>query len=211
MAAAITTQTPIEIIVVDDGSSDRTYSVAHDFSVTHNSTFLTAITIRQNPKTMGIGHNFREVAKLAQGEYYRMVCGDNVESVATHEAIFDAIGTADMIIPVYAQVANKPWYRMLLSNLFSQLINLASGNRVGYYNGSAVVKTSEVVKTRIRFDGFCFQAELLVQLLARGLSYRELTLTAVHHAESSALKWHNFKDAFFLFTDILFQRAVCAF
>lgn len=205
--AAAATETLVEIIVVDDGSTDNTYTCANSFMETHNSPWVTNICILRNDKPKGIGYNFLATSKMAQGEYFRMVCGDDVEPLETHEKIFSLIGTADILIPVYTSVSNRPLYRTVLSKLFCCLVNLTSGNKIGYYNGCAVIKTQHVHATSISCDGFCFQADLIVKLLKKRDSYRELYCVATNHYPSkAAFKFNNFKEAFFLFFSLLYGR-----
>lgn len=196
----------IEIIVVDDGSNDDTYKKALGFSKKYKYKNISNIKVIKNKNNKGIGYNFRKVAKNAKGDYFRMVMGDNVENKKIHLKIFKSLEAADVLIPVYTKIYNKPKFRIILSNLFSILINFASGNNVGYYNGSAVMKTKEINKTNIVTDGFCFQAELLVKVLGRNLRYKELYFEASHNPESSALKWKNFRDAIKLFIIIIYYR-----
>lgn len=178
-----------EIIVYDDGSRDRTYEVVQTYRASHPELPITVIRREHN---VGLAYNFFDGASLGKGMYYRCVAGDDYELPEAHDAILRALGSADIIVPVYVEVENKGPCRMFVSRLFTQLVNLAGGYRLGYYNGFAVFRRRDVLGHVSRTSGFGFQAELMVALLNAKRSYREIKLKTTHKTASNALTMRNF-------------------
>ncbi|GAB4082286.1 glycosyltransferase [Modestobacter muralis] len=74
--ASLTAQTfpPAELIVADDGSSDRTLDIVDDFRTT--STF--PVRVIQNSTRQGYGGNFLNAARMTQGDYVAFCDQDDV-------------------------------------------------------------------------------------------------------------------------------------
>ena len=192
-----------EILIYDDGSRDRTYEIAETYRATHPEL---PITVIRRVRNAGLAHNFFDGATLGKGTYYRCVAGDDYELPEAHDAILRALGSADIIIPVYVEVENKGMLRMFVSRLFTLLVNGASGYRLGYYNGFAIYRRLDVLGHTERTSGFSFQAELTVKLLNAGRSYREIKLKATHKTASNAFTIRNYLSVAHTLTKIVRWR-----
>jgi hypothetical protein len=89
-----------------------------------------------------------EGAFQGRGRYYRTVPGDNVELAECLEKIIRARGTADIIVPHFVDVRNRPLHRKRLSALYTHIVNLASGYRLGYYNGNPLYLRAHALRSR---------------------------------------------------------------
>lgn len=187
--AARNTGKLIEVLVFDDGSTDRTSERVLQYIQSHPEY---AIRLHTLPKNRGLGRNFIDGAFLGGGEYYRTVAGDNYEIPAAHEAILKCLGEADMILPVYRNVSGRSRFRGFLSGLYTFLVNLLSGNSIGYYNGFAVYRRWQVMRFTVESTGFGFQAELITRLIGEGATYKEIELPATAQPGSKALRLRNF-------------------
>ncbi len=121
-----------EILVIDDASTDRSVEEVRRFRSSHSSVPIRLIC---NSINRGLARNFAEGAHLGRGKYYRIVCGDDVEPIATQVAILTKMGQADLVIPYPIKVQNKSWLRKLLSRTYTRIVNLVSGFRLPYWNG----------------------------------------------------------------------------
>jgi len=194
-----------EIIVVDDcskdGSSDKvTAYIAANPQV--------RILLRTNKFNRGLAQNYLDVAFIGKGKYYRLICGDNAEPNDTMVAVFREIGQADMIIPYYASSEGKSAYRLLISNVYSLLVNLISGFRLHYYNGLAVHLRYNVMRWHPNTRGFGFQADIICMLLDQGFSYKEVAVKTIERrkAGSNALKFKNLLSVTHTLVDLIFRR-----
>ena len=154
-----------EILVYDDGSRDRTFEVAETCRAANPELPIKVIRRELN---VCLANNFFDGASLGSGTYYRCVAGDDYEFPEAHDEILRALGSADIIVPVYFEVENKGKLRTMVSWLFTFIVNTISGYRLGYYNGFAVYRRTDVLGHANPTSGFSFQAELIVSLLNAG-------------------------------------------
>lgn len=179
-----------EIIVIDDGSKDTSRELVADYIQQHPQD---RVVLRANRLNRGLAENYYDCAYLGCGKYYRLVCGDNAEPKDSIKAVLTAIGSADIIVPYYTSVADKPLSRRIISRTYTCLVNLITGNRLQYYNGLAVHLRYNVMRWHPNTRGFGFQADLLCFLLDLGFTYREVPIIAFEQrkGKSNALTFRN--------------------
>jgi len=189
---AATTEVGIsyDIVIVDDCSRDRSVELLIDFMGRHPRI---PITLYVNEVNQGLGANFAEAAFRGRGRYYRLICGDNVESRETLVTIFRHLGQADMIIPYPTDTSFRGPFRRFVSRAFTILVNLLSGHRVRYYNGLAVNLRYNVMRWHSNSHGFGFQADLTTRLLDLGASYVEVAVQPNERA-AGATKAFTFRN-----------------
>lgn len=98
---SIATQTrlPDELVVSDDGSSDRTLEIAHEFS----RTAPFPMSIQRNPERLGYGDNFLQAAGKCQGDWIAFCDQDDIwlpERLSTIERFF-RIQNRDVVLVVH--------------------------------------------------------------------------------------------------------------
>ena len=192
-----------EILVFDDGSTDRTSEVVEAYRAVHPEL---PIQLFRRAKNKGLAYNFVDGAFCGKGRYYRCVAGDDYETPEAHRAILREIGNADIIVPVYSQVENRGPLRTLISKTYTFLANHVSGYRLGYYNGFAVYRRWHVMRYSVEGTGFGFQAEILTRLLNEGMSYKEVTLSATYNGISKAFTFKNFVSVSYSLFKIAMRR-----
>jgi glycosyltransferase involved in cell wall biosynthesis len=205
VAAASRTVPSYEIVVVDDGSRDS--------SVQEIRSFMSAnpelpIRLLINPRNEGVANNYAEAAFRSRGEWYRMICGDNVESEETLATIFAAIGEAELLIPYYVEHPGRAWHRRVISSCYTWLVNLLSGYRIHYYNGMPLTRRYYAMRWHSNSHGFGFQADLVTRLLALGATYKEVGVIGRERAggRSTALNLRNFCSVAHSLQNILIRR-----
>ena len=119
-----------EIIVIDDFSRDNSRDLVADYIAAHPEQ---RIMLRANLTNRGLAQSYLDGAFIGRGKYYRLVCGDNAEPIASIISVFRAIGEADIIVPYYVSSEGKSLIRRLISNTYTGLVNLVTGNRLHYY------------------------------------------------------------------------------
>ncbi len=195
-----------EILVVDDQSSDSTFARAERWQRDHPNVNL---TVKRNLKNRGLSRTCVDGAFLGRGKYYRLVCGDNVESRETLVRILRRIGEADMIIPYHPIVPGKSVARLFFSRSYTLLVNTISGYNLKYYNGLAVHLRYNVMRWGPYSFGFGFQAELITRLLDEGATYVEIPVEATHvekDARASAINWRNILSVLHSLLELLVRR-----
>jgi glycosyltransferase involved in cell wall biosynthesis len=180
-----------EIIVIDDLSRDNSRDLVADYIVAHPEE---RIMLRANRSNRGLAQNYLDGAFIGLGKYYRLICGDNAEPIASVISVFRGIGQADIIVPYYASSEGRSLTRRLISNTYTGLVNLVTGNRLHYYNGLAVHLRHNVMRWHPNTRGFGFQADILCLLIDLGFTYKEIPVITVEQrrGKSNALTFRNF-------------------
>jgi glycosyltransferase involved in cell wall biosynthesis len=197
-----------EIVVVDDMSQDHSVEKIREYLKRYPEE---PITLKANAVNRGLANNYVEGAFLGRGKYYRLCCGDDSEPVEALVNLFNHIGMADIVIPYQDQnlVAGKSGGRRSLSKTFTFLVNLISGYKLKYYNGSAIHLRYNVMRWHPSSYGFGFQADILTRLLDEGASYIQVTSSGNDRkgSTSTALSMRNV----FSVTHTLLELAVRRF
>jgi len=177
-----------EILVFDDASRDGTSKVVREYMQKHPEV---PVKLFQNTVNKGVAYNFVEGCFQGTGEYCRLICGDNVESIETHLAILGALGKADIIIPHYRVIVGRSFLRHLISKGFTKVINLISGYSLNYYNGCPIFKRRDVMRWHVEATGLGYQAEFIIRLLRQGKSYIEVMVDGFDREGSVSLRIRN--------------------
>jgi glycosyltransferase involved in cell wall biosynthesis len=159
----------LEIIIVDDNSTDGTGPIADRLASEDGR-----IRVVHNPSNMGLGYNYRKGAALACREYVIMVPGDNENSSRSIQPVLEHLGEADLIVPYVVNPEVRPLARRVLSRLFVFIVNVLCGLRLRYYNGTCAIRREALEGLPIDTNGFAYMADTLVRLLKRGHSYKEV-------------------------------------
>ncbi len=180
-----------DVVVIDDASTDGSADLVAAYARAHPEV---PIDLRRNRRNRGLARNFAAAAFIGRGRYFKLVCGDNVESEEVLRSILEQRGTADVIVPYHDICAGRTPERALLSRVFTSLVNALSGYSLRYYNGLQLLRRADVMAYHSRSRGFGFQADLITRLLDRGASYREVRVEARDrtHGASKALTLLNF-------------------
>jgi len=190
VAAAREVGITYDVVIIDDCSTDRSVEVIVEYLRTHPDL---PITLFVNEVNQGVGSNYAEGSFRCRGKYYRMICGDNVESKDTLVSIFRRIGEADMIIPYPADTTFRGPFRRGVSRAFTLLVNLLGGHRIRYYNGLAVHFRYNVMRWHSNSHGFGFQADLITRLLDLKATFIEIPVYPNERAAGAtkAFKFRN--------------------
>lgn len=205
ISACVEVGVTYEIIVIDDASQDRSVPLVEEYIRQHPEIRLRLAINKQNE---GLGVNYVEGAFLGTGEWYRLVCGDNVESKETLVQILSKIGQADLIIPYTIGPAVRSLGRVMLSRFFTFLVNLISGYHIRYYNGCCLTRRQLVLRWHSISHGFGFQADLITRLLSRGYTYVEVPVRPMERATgvSKALTLRNILSVAHSLSNIAIRR-----
>ncbi len=178
-----------ELILIDDGSTDRTGAIMDQLGQD-----LPGIRVLHNRPNIGLGASYRKGVAEAKLDYVMMLCGDGGLPATSLPDIIAKVGTADIVVPYMRNLRQiKSPMRFALSRTYTFLMNLLSGHKLHYYNGLPVHRRDLLQGITITSSGFAFQGEILCKLLKAGCSYVEVpTEGGEKTSRSSALKLGNF-------------------
>ena len=205
--AILATNISHEIIVVDDCSRDKSPDLINKFI--QNNSELINIYLIENECNKGLANNYIDTALIAKGEYFRLICGDNAEDTVSMITIFNSISKADIIVPYYTQVPGKEKSRILISYIYTGIINLITGNNIKYYNGCGVFITKDVVRWSPHSYGFGFQADLISRLISIGRTVYQVEIIPWHakkHGSASPLHIRNLLSVIHTILELLIRR-----
>lgn len=148
----------LEIIIVDDGSSDATADIADDIARR-----APQVTVIHHDKPRGIGVCYHDALRIAQGDYFTWfpADGENLASEFIH--CLPHAGPQSVVTCYHTSGGRRPWHRRMLSRIYTVLINAVFGLRMHYYNGLAIFPRRILTGQPLTSSGFFFNAENMIR------------------------------------------------
>jgi len=166
LSAVNTLSIDYELILIDDGSADSTYDIMLYIYKNYEN-----IKLIRNDKNIGLSSIYKLALENASGEYFTWVPSDLSHNAQSLINVYKLIGVSDILLPIPINPNVRNLFRRIISNIYIYLINIISGNKIAYYNGLSVHKTSLLKSITIIDTGFGFQAEIICKLLRNGCTY----------------------------------------
>ena len=179
-----------ELLLFDDGSSDRTGAIMDELAVADPR----HVRVTHNASPRNLGGVYKQGIERASMDYVLMVPGDNENPGHALQAPFDAIGQADIVLPYPENSAVRGAARHLVSRVYVGLLNRLFGLHVRYYNGTVIHRTANLKGLTVKTSSFAYQAEILVKLLCAGKSFVEVPIRIdppKAGRRSRAFRWKN--------------------
>lgn len=197
-----------EIVVVDDGSRDKTYALARDFEKNSGGR-IRALTNGQNK---GKGESIKHGMLEAKG-YLRLFSDADLSTpIEELEKLMKAIDDGyDVAIGSRAlresQVElHQPWYRETMGRIFNLMVQaLVLPGLKDTQCGFKILteKAAMDIFPKQRFKGFSFDVEMLYLARKSGFKIREIPVRWIN---SPASRVHPIRDASKMFIDIVRLR-----
>lgn len=180
----------LEILIVDDGSTDRTGEIADRLAKEDPR-----VRAFHNDGNQGLGYSYFRGVREATKEFFMMVPGDRENSLEGMAPMWPLLGTADVVVPYTSNPEVRPFVRRVFSRCSTALMNTLFGLRLRYYNGTVVHRLATLRSVHVENHGFLYQAETLVRLIKGGASYVEtgIAIRSRPGGKSKVLKWKNLK------------------
>lgn len=202
-----------ELIVVDDGSSDRTASM-----VEHAARADTRVRLVRASHA-GKGASVRRGMLEARGEWRFLADADLSMPITELKRFLDATRSPGGDVLVGSREAKgavrvgEPWSRHFIGRIFNWMVKLLvlrgiNDTQCGFKLFSATA--AEALFPLQRLDGFGFDVEILFLARRAGFAIREVPLTWVYGRESKvslasgargfadilAVRWHQLRGAY---------------
>lgn len=158
-----------EIIVVNDGSSDNTGTIAEELSISYPF-----VRVLHHELPQGIGGSFWDGVGNASGEIVTMIPGDGENDAAEILRYLPLMEQVDMVVPFIYNRGVRSFRRRLLSIVYREIIKLSFGLSLNYMNGTVMYRRNIFQGITLKAGGFFYQTELLVKTILRGYLYAEV-------------------------------------
>src|SRR5580698_5008907 len=87
-AALAQTYSPLEIILSDDCSTDRTFEIMRELAAAYRGPHQ--VVLNRNPVNFGLGRHLNRMMELVHGEFFVAAAGDDVSLPARTEMVYQA-------------------------------------------------------------------------------------------------------------------------
>ncbi len=161
-----------ELIVVDDGSTDRTPEILREWS--ERDPRVRPVTQRPNQ-----GYTKALARGFSEARYDAIFYTDADAQFDLHEIekLYPLLAEADMVAG-YRVGRKDPWIRLLTSAVYNRLQGLVLGVRARDVNCAfKLFRRSFFDAVRIESDGFLIDAELYARAKRAGLTWKQVGVT----------------------------------
>jgi len=158
-----------EILVVNDGSTDKTQAIVNRI-VENNA----QIRLINHDKPKGVGYSFWDGVKNSSSDIVVMFPGDNENDPVDALSFLFLMHNVDIIIPFIHNVDVREKIRRIISSTFRFIINVSFGINLNYTNGTVFYRRAILDDFELKNFGFLYQSELLIKLLRKGYLFAEV-------------------------------------
>jgi len=193
--------TPFEIILVNDGSTDRTGEICDQIAAEHS--FVRAI---HHDTNMGQGAAIMDGLRLARCSRLTMFPGDNELSFYTVRNLFLNRDKADYILAMIINTEYRSPRRILLSAIYSHIYTTTFGLPIKYINAPALWPIAMLRQMDLRARRYSMHGEINVKLLRQKISFLEIDgymNPAIN--KSSALQLKNVVEVVYSYLRLCFE------
>lgn len=171
----------VEVIVVDDGSTNGTRDIVESFSKSSKR-----VKLLKRPSKMGLGSAYRDGYKLAEGEIIVEMDADLSHRPEELLKIINALSRYDVVIGSRytsgGRIIGWPLIRHIISRIANVIANFLL--RLGVKDATSGYraykrKAFDLVYKKCKSRGFSFQIESLHMVKRSGLSIGEIPITFI--------------------------------
>lgn len=181
-----------EIIVIDDGSSDRTGKILDGIAGKNQR-----IKIVHHRKNLGLGFVFRSGLKKATKTYVSIYPGDGDLSAESYRKLVGEMGRKELIITYMLANTHRSLMRRILSRIYVASMNFLFCLNLKYYNGAFICRLKLLKKLPLKSSSYTIFSEMFVRLIKKGISYKEIPFDHVgrKHQKSKAVSLRSLRGA----------------
>ena len=192
----------VDIIVVDDASTDRTADVADDLARQHP-----CVRVIHHFENKGFGYGFKEAAQDSRCDRILLFPGDNCVSTQTLRSMMRNAWEADFIGANLANTAVRPLLRRILSKIHSTIYIVTFGLPLTQIQVTPVYKVDLLRDMEIRSPRYSFLPEVAVRMIRKGVFFKEIPgyMNPEARRSSSALRFRNLADVMRTYLSLVWE------
>ena len=158
-----------EIIVVNDGSKDKTLEIVEEIHKADNR-----VKIISHDVSEGIGASFWDGVDHSTNETITMLPGDGENNPSEIIRYLGLLHHVDIVVPFVFNPQVRPWWRSALSFAYRFIVNTTFLVNFNYTNGTILYKKSVLEELSYRDQSFFFQTDILIRSVKRGYLFAEV-------------------------------------
>lgn len=162
-------QQPYEIIIFDDGSTDKTNEIANDLAAK-----LSFVRVIRNETSKGLAALYIHAINVAKYGRLTFFSGDNNCHSYLSEVLFRNWDKADIVVSYFVNVEDRSQFRIVVSAFFTFIYNSFFCTHVKYINGNSIYPIKLLRELNLKDNGYGIFAEVLVKALRKGVTFYEV-------------------------------------
>jgi len=181
----------IEIIIVNDGSADRTAFLAEQIAEDYPE-----VKVIHHAKRLGVGACFRDALTIASGEYFTWFPADRENLAEEFIQCLPLLTPKTLVTCHHRGQDHRFFLRRWVSVFYASVLNGVFHLDIRYYNGLTIFPTSVLRSLRLVADGFIFLAESLIYSIKSGCAVVQLSapLKKREGGKSKMFTWLSLKQ-----------------
>lgn len=159
----------LEVIIVDDGSSDGTSRLAEQLTEEYSS-----VKLIRHSRNFGIGACYRDALSVAEGDYFTWFPSDHENSANEFIQCIPYLNKDVVVTCHHRGYDPRPASRRKISAFYTFILNKVFRLDLKYYNGLTIFPVFVLRSIPLVSNGFIFTAESLIRVIMRGYKVVEL-------------------------------------
>jgi glycosyltransferase involved in cell wall biosynthesis len=162
-----------QIVIVNDGSADRTGDIADEYAATHPEHIVAV----HHPQNRGMGAAIRNGYAATRCEWVTQLPADCQVDPQVFTRFLPHLATADLVLSVYRQ-RDDGWQRKVLSWGFQTFVRLVLGSR-GDFTGTMMFRRSLLSSVGdLHSESFFVNLEFPIRALKLGTTHAIVEIEA---------------------------------
>jgi glycosyltransferase involved in cell wall biosynthesis len=171
-----------EILVIDDGSTDRMSEVAE----TVGRELGPEVKVLRQSVNQGVGAAYLRGLALAQYPWISLLPGDNAFAEEGIDRLYEAVGTAQVLVGCRDNPEERIFMRRHLSRFVSVIGRFLTGKPIRDTHGLFVFPVAMAREHAPQEPSYGYHLEALSRMLLRVSDYREISVLLTPAPDSSS-------------------------